>query len=141
MDIVFWTSALLILYPYAGYPLLLGLLRPLFGRPVQKAPVEPAVTFVISAYNEAQNLERKLDNTLALDYPPSQLEILVASDASTDSTDAIAARYRSRGVELIRLAERGGKVAARTRPSPAPVVRFWCSRMLASPSLPDRCAR
>jgi len=111
MDLLFWTSAWFIFYPYAGYPLLLVLLRPLLGQPVRRAAFEPPITFIISAYNEARNMERKLDNTLALDYPRSQLEILVASDASTDATDSIAARYAGRGVELIRLPERGGKVA------------------------------
>ncbi len=111
MHLVFWISVFFIAYPYAGYPLLVTLLRPLIGRPVAKGSFERAVSFVISAYNEAVNLERKLENTLALDYPPDKLEVLVVSDASTDSTDAIAARYADRGVGLIRLPERSGKAA------------------------------
>ena len=58
-------------------------------------------------------IERRLENLLALDYPPDRLEIVVASDASTDRTDelveAIAAREPR--VRLLR-ATRGGKVAA-----------------------------
>jgi cellulose synthase/poly-beta-1,6-N-acetylglucosamine synthase-like glycosyltransferase len=114
MELLFWTSLLLIFYPYAGYPLLVVLARPLFGRPVEKAPATPPISFIISAYNEARNMERKLDNTLALDYPREQMEILVASDASTDATDSIVAGYAGRGVELTRLPERGGKAACQS---------------------------
>lgn len=111
MHVLFWISVFFIVYPYAGYPLLLVLLRPLIGRPVRREACEPAVSFVISAYNEARNMDRKLANTLALDYPREKLQILVVSDASTDATDAIVADHETDGVELIRLPERAGKAA------------------------------
>ncbi len=111
MELLFWISAALIAYPYVGYPLALRLLIPLIGRSVPKNALEPTVTLVISAYNEAANMRRKLDNTLQIDYPREKLQILAASDASTDSTDAIISEYAPHGIELIRLPERGGKVA------------------------------
>jgi cellulose synthase/poly-beta-1,6-N-acetylglucosamine synthase-like glycosyltransferase len=112
MHALFWCSLALIAYPYAGYPLLLRLLTPLLGRPVRRGAHEPPVTLVVSAYNEAANLRRKLENTLAIDYPREKLQVIVASDASTDDTDLIAAEYAARGaVEHLRLAARGGKVA------------------------------
>jgi cellulose synthase/poly-beta-1,6-N-acetylglucosamine synthase-like glycosyltransferase len=111
MEFVFWISAFMIAYPYAGYPLLLALLRPVLGRSVRRGPGEPPLSFVISAYNEAANMQRKLENTLAIDYPRERLQILVVSDASTDATDAIAASFAARGVELERLPVRSGKAA------------------------------
>lgn len=111
MEALFWISLALIAYPYFGYLLLLKILAPLIGRPVRRAAHEPVVTFIISAYNEERNMRRKLDNTLAIDYPRDKLEILVASDASTDRTDEIVSGYRAAGIELIQLSERSGKVA------------------------------
>lgn len=111
MELLFWISLAAILYPYAGYPALLRLLHPLVGRPVAKAPCMPDVTLVVSAYNEGANIRQKLANTLALDYPPEKLEIIAASDASTDETDRIIGEFAGRGITHLRLPERGGKVA------------------------------
>ncbi len=72
----------------------------------------PEITITVPAYNEARSIAATLDNLLALDYPAERRHILVVSDASTDDTDAIVRRYESRGVELLRLPERGGKTAA-----------------------------
>jgi len=111
MELLFWISLAGILYPYLGYPLLLRLLHPLIGRPVARAPYTPDLTLVVSAYNEEANIRQKLVNTLALDYPRERLEIIAASDASTDATDAIIAEFAAQGVAHLRLDERGGKVA------------------------------
>jgi cellulose synthase/poly-beta-1,6-N-acetylglucosamine synthase-like glycosyltransferase len=93
MEALFWLSLGLIAYVYAGYPVLLTILARLFPRPVRKAPIEPAVSFLVAAYNEAPVIEAKILNTLALDYPPDKLEIVVASDGSTDSTVELARRH------------------------------------------------
>src|SRR4029079_4377660 len=63
-------------------------------------------------YNEERDLAQKLENTLALDYPKENLEILVTSDCSTDRTDEIARSFADRGVRLHRQEERHGKTAA-----------------------------
>ena len=73
---------------------------------------EPSVTVIIAAYNEERDLVRKLENTLALDYPKSKLEIIVTSDCSTDQTDEIARRFEPLGIILHRQTERQGKTAA-----------------------------
>jgi cellulose synthase/poly-beta-1,6-N-acetylglucosamine synthase-like glycosyltransferase len=57
-------------------------------------------------------MREKLENTLELEYPRDQLEIIVASDCSTDQTDAIVTSYESRGVRLVRAPQRNGKEAA-----------------------------
>ena len=69
------------------------------------------MSFIITAHNEAARIEDKLQNTLAQDYPADALEIIVASDCSTDGTDAIVAAYSPR-VRLVRATERRGKEAA-----------------------------
>lgn len=99
-------------YAYAGYPLLLVLLSRLRPRPVKSGHWTPSVTVIIAAYNEERDLAAKLENTLALDYPPSHLEVMVTSDCSSDRTDEIARSFASRGVRLHRQEERHGKTAA-----------------------------
>lgn len=110
--IIFWVSVVAVAYTYAGYPLLLVLLSKLRTRHVKRAEWIPTVTVIIAAYNEERDLSAKLENTLALDYPNSKLEIIVTSDCSTDRTDHIARSFASRGVKLHRQAERLGKTAA-----------------------------
>ena len=70
------------------------------------------MTVVISAYNEEKAIRRKLENTLALDYPADKLEVIVASDCSTDRTHDIVRELEPRGVRLVVLPERAGKTAA-----------------------------
>ena len=109
-QVIFWTATGLILYVYAGYPLVLKLLRSLSGeRPVGVEDIEPKVTQIISAFNEEDVLREKIENSLALDYPRDKLEVLVISDASDDATDDIAKSFADDGVVLHRMEERGGK--------------------------------
>jgi cellulose synthase/poly-beta-1,6-N-acetylglucosamine synthase-like glycosyltransferase len=111
-EIVFCLSAVALLYTYAGYPLLLALVSALRPRNVCRGEFEPNVSIIITAYNEERDLEAKLANTLALDYPRDLLEIIVASDCSTDRTDEIARSFAGRGVQLCRQSHRLGKTAA-----------------------------
>jgi cellulose synthase/poly-beta-1,6-N-acetylglucosamine synthase-like glycosyltransferase len=110
MEVVFWVLGGLIAYVYAGYPLLLALLTGLgLRRPIAIGAGEPGVTLLVSAFNEAEVIAAKIENTLALDYPRAQLDVIVISDASDDGTDAIVERYASQGVRLLRMNDRGGK--------------------------------
>ena len=111
MTVVFWCSILLFVYIYAGYPLLLTVIAELKRKPVKRGSIEPTVSLIIAAYNEGGVIEDKIRNSLELDYPHNTLEIIVASDSSSDRTDAIAKRYRNHRVKLVRLAKRGGKTA------------------------------
>ena len=110
--VLFWAGAAALLYTYAGYPALVWLVSRLSPRAVRRAAAEPTVSVIITAYNEERDLAAKLDNTLALDYPADKLEVVVASDCSSDRTDEIARSYAARGVRLHRQAERLGKTAA-----------------------------
>jgi len=105
-------SLLLVAYAYAGYPVLIFVLSRWFPRPVHKADITPKVSLIITAYNEERDIAAKLDNTLMLDYPPDRLEIIVASDCSSDLTDDIVRGYAARGVRLHRRPERLGKSVA-----------------------------
>jgi hypothetical protein len=89
-EFFFWSSAALVVYVYAGYPVALALAVRLFERPVRKASVTPTVSLLVAAYNEAAVIRAKVENALALDYPPGKLEIVIASDGSSDGTAAIA---------------------------------------------------
>jgi cellulose synthase/poly-beta-1,6-N-acetylglucosamine synthase-like glycosyltransferase len=114
LEIVFWASLAALVWTHFGYPAAVAALARLHPRPPRRAAILPAVSLVVPAYNEEDVIERKLENVLALDYPAEQLEIVVASDASTDATHDIVARFAGRGVRLIEC-ERGGKVAAQDR--------------------------
>jgi len=111
--LIFWISVGVIIYTYIGYPLLL-LVSIFFRRvrPIGKADITPTVSMIITAYNEEKNIGQKIENALSLDYPKDKLEIIVASDCSTDKTDEIVLNYKDHGVILLRQPERGGKTAA-----------------------------
>ncbi|HKR01586.1 MAG TPA: glycosyltransferase family 2 protein [Pyrinomonadaceae bacterium] len=111
-QIIFWSSAAALLYTYVGYPVLVALVSRLRPRAVRRQECEPKVSVIITAYNEERDLRAKLENTLALSYPPELLEIIVASDCSSDRTDEIAREFAARGVRLHRQTERLGKTAA-----------------------------
>src|ERR1041384_5518194 len=108
-QILFWLSVAALLYPYAGSPLLVWIVSQLRPRRIHRGAVTPAVTVIITAYNEERDLKTKLESTLGLDYPPQLLEIIVASDCSTDRTDEIAREFAASGVKLIRQPQRFGK--------------------------------
>lgn len=110
VELAFWLLVLLVVYVYAGYPLLLVLLRALrHSRPVTQSSRTPPLTLIVSAFNEEEVIQSKLENSLALDYPADKLEILVVSDASDDATDEIVQRCTATPVRLLRMPERAGK--------------------------------
>ena len=111
MEAVFWGAIAVVVYVYVGYPCLIFLLAHLRPRPVGKAPHLPTVSFVIAAYNEAAVIARKLENTLALDYPPDRLEIMVVSDGSTDATEDIVRTGFAERVKLLALPRQGKTLA------------------------------
>lgn len=107
--VVFFAAVALILYTYVGYSLVILALSRFVYNPVRRAPIEPRVTFMITAYNEEKNIAAKIEQTLSLDYPREKLEILVASDGSTDRTDEIVRGFSDRDVRLVRVEGRVGK--------------------------------
>lgn len=110
METLFWCSIAFVAYVYAGYPLLLGVWAAARrSSPVRRAPAAaalpaplPGVSVVIAARNEAHRLPARIENLLASAYPADRLQIVVASDGSTDRTPEALAPYAGR-VELIML--------------------------------------
>lgn len=106
---VFWLSFGMLAYVYVGYPLVVYLVSLLNPRRVDRSDIEPNVTVLITAFNEETAIRAKIENTLCLEYPADKLEILVASDGSTDATDDIVREFEPRGVRLFRQEGRVGK--------------------------------
>jgi cellulose synthase/poly-beta-1,6-N-acetylglucosamine synthase-like glycosyltransferase len=113
-ELVFWVCLAIGLYPYAGYPLCVALLRAIRPRPVRAAPIAPRVTVVISAYNEASHIEATVRNKLDQDYPRELLDVMVVSDGSTDATDRVLTSLAQQDprIAFFRQEPRAGKTAA-----------------------------
>jgi len=113
---VFWGSLGALAWTHVGYPAAMGVLARLRPRPVRREDVTPSVALVVSAHDEEAVIGRRVENLLELDYPPERLEIVVASDGSTDRTDAIVEEIAA-GESRVRLlpCPREGKVAAQHR--------------------------
>jgi cellulose synthase/poly-beta-1,6-N-acetylglucosamine synthase-like glycosyltransferase len=109
-ELVFWIAVGIPLYAFLGYPLVLLAFRFGIHREVRKAPIRPFVSLLIPAYNEARVIARKIENSLALDYPRDRIEIVIVSDGSSDQTVNIA--RSAGGVRVLALPQNRGKVAA-----------------------------
>ena len=101
MAIAYWiflVFSAIVFYVWVGYPLLVSILALMFGR--KPTPVEPSihpfVSIIISVRDEELNIASKLGNCLELLYPHEKLEIIVASDGSTDRTDEVVRRFITR---------------------------------------------
>ncbi len=128
MALVFWVALLLLAHTYLLYPVSLvawealaqakGALRYLVEgedrRAAPRASFAPTVTLLVPAYNEEEVIDAKLDNSLKLDYPAEQTQILVGSDGSTDDTERLVLARQDGRIALSEAA-RGGKVAVLNR--------------------------
>lgn len=96
VEVIFWVALAVVAYVYVGYPVLLLIWSRVRPRPVHPQPADPPVSIVLAARNEAHHLGPRIENLLSLDYPPDRLQIVVASDGSTDDTAEVLARFGSR---------------------------------------------
>lgn len=117
LQLLFWTSLFLLFYSFLGYGLLLYLMvkgKQLFSK---KKTVDstfcPQVTFVVPCYNEADVLEEKVQNCLALDYPKDKIQLLFITDGSTDHSGEVLRRFSE--VAVLHAPARRGKTAAENR--------------------------
>lgn len=111
-EVVFWLCAALLLYAQIGYPLVLAALARVRRAAAVASPPQPqppVVSLIVAAYNEEAVIARKVDNALALDYPRERLEVVVASDGSSDAT---AQEARRAGADVVLELPRGGKIRA-----------------------------
>lgn len=109
--IVFWLCFAVCVYIYFGYPAMLWVISKFRSRPVREADVTPKASFIVAAYNEQDVIAQKIENTLALDYPADQLEIIIASNGCTDRTNEIVRGFDDPRVRLLCL-EKPGKMEA-----------------------------
>jgi cellulose synthase/poly-beta-1,6-N-acetylglucosamine synthase-like glycosyltransferase len=143
--LLFWISAGVTVYVYAGYPVLLWLLQAVVRTAPRQEPVEPSVSLLVAAYNEAAVIGDKIRNSLALDYPAGKLEIVVASDGSKDATAEIVRSFykseseRGEPIRLLNYEQNRGKMAVlndAVRELRGDIVAFSdASSMLAADSL------
>lgn len=112
--VLFGIAAGILIYTYVGYPALLVMVSLFRNRRKRREPESPIpVSLLICAYNEETSIGKKIEASLALDYPPECLEIVVVSDGSTDRTDAIVGEYAQNSrVKFLRLEGRRGKTYA-----------------------------
>jgi len=119
MKIVFWISLFIVFYTFFGYGILMYFLikirRAVKGKRAiaEKGSYTPTLTLMIAAYNEADIMEEKIKNTLALQYPADKFSIIIVTDGSSDATPDIVARYPQ--IKLMHKPERAGKIAAMHR--------------------------
>lgn len=149
MKILYWLSLFVVFYTYVGYGILLYVLvrirRLVKGRRVPPSPAEteyPTLTLVVAAYNEAECMEAKIANTLALDYPADRLSLLFVTDGSTDATPDVVRRYPQ--IELLHSPERRGKIHAIHRAMSrvtAEIVVFTDANTSLNPEALKRLAR
>lgn len=105
-------------YTYAIFPICLHVLARRVSEPT---PPElssfPAVSIVIAAHNEQENLPAKLKSLQALDYPENKLQIVIVSDGSTDKSIEIlnAAQSTLPHLHIVEYAPAAGKPTALNR--------------------------
>ena len=112
LEIAFWASVALLVHTHVTYPLALWAITRVRGGRSETAEPNgefPSVTLIVAAHDEEAVIERKVRNALALDYPRDRLELIVASDGSSDRTVELA---RAAGADLVLDLPRVGKVRA-----------------------------
>ena len=109
---LFSTSLTLVVFVYFLYPLVIGTLATLRGRPHRTGSALPSVCIVVAAHQEAAVIADKLENFRTLDYPEDRLRMLVVSDGSTDGTDKIVDSFADDQIQLLRQEPRQGKATA-----------------------------
>ncbi len=110
----FWLSVGAVAASYVGLPALILARGRLVRRPVAAADIEPFLSVVVAAHDEAHSIRAKIDNVFACDYPTDRLEMVIASDGSTDATVAIAAAVGDPRLRVLDL-PRVGKAEALNR--------------------------
>lgn len=117
-EIIFWFLLFVVFYTYIGYGLLLSLLvllKRIFKKKKQKSINQdlPEVTLFVTAYNEINNAEKKVQNSFELNYPKDKINYIWVTDGSDDGTPEFLKKYDN--IEVYHKPERNGKIAAMNR--------------------------
>lgn len=115
VEVLFWLIVFIASYTYIGYPCIVLIFSLIINKKIERDDIEPTVSMIITAYNEEKDISQKIENTLLLDYPKDKLEIIIASDGSTDNTHEIVKKYADKGVKLIHVEGRVGKTETQNR--------------------------
>jgi cellulose synthase/poly-beta-1,6-N-acetylglucosamine synthase-like glycosyltransferase len=99
---VFLGSLALVASSWAGYPLLVFMLAHLPPRKVIRSErsSDPFVSMIVPVHNEQEKIAAKLEDCLELHYPQNRLEVIVASDGSTDQTEEIVRSFSARDLRI-----------------------------------------
>jgi cellulose synthase/poly-beta-1,6-N-acetylglucosamine synthase-like glycosyltransferase len=108
-ELVFWIAVFIPLYAFAGLPAGAAWPGLAIRREVRKAPIRPLVSLLIPAYNEARVIARKIENSLALDYPR------IGSKSWSSPTDRRMKPSTSRGRRAGSGCWRSRRIAAKWR--------------------------
>jgi cellulose synthase/poly-beta-1,6-N-acetylglucosamine synthase-like glycosyltransferase len=112
---IFWACVLLIAYTYAIYAALIWCAARLFGKHSEPGTIAdeqlPPITLLIAAYNEADVIAERVRNALAMEYPAGKVQIVVASDGSSDATANVVRTFADRSVQLFNYTQRRGKAS------------------------------
>jgi cellulose synthase/poly-beta-1,6-N-acetylglucosamine synthase-like glycosyltransferase len=124
VKIAFFVCLFFVAYVYVLYPLIVFALASMvqilrdFGYVLSRkdrreslpdAGSLPGISVLIAACNEERIIEDRIANCLSVDYPRDKMEIIIASDGSTDRTNEIVARHAGEGVKLVAFQDRNGK--------------------------------
>jgi len=111
-NIILIISVFAIFYSYLGYPLSLYLISLIRIINHDKKIIYPHVSVIVTAFNEKERIMEKIENILSIEYPKDKIEIIIASDGSTDGTNEIISNYAGKGITLLPIPFRGGKESA-----------------------------
>jgi poly-beta-1,6-N-acetyl-D-glucosamine synthase len=119
MKLCFFLSLYLLAHTWAVYPIALWVANRFGKKRGNIGEGTPTVTVVLTAHNEAKKIGARLRNLKETNYPSSLLEIIVASDASTDPTDEIVSAFHNEDPQItLRKCQGGGKTAAQNETIP-----------------------
>lgn len=115
LSFLFWLFLALVVYTYVGYGLIVWVWASFRKRDAAKTGLdyEPEVTLIVPAYNEADILDAKVQNSKSLNYPASKLQLMFITDGSNDHSGEVLAAYPD--VRHLHVPERGGKTMAENR--------------------------
>lgn len=109
-EIIFWITLVLLLYTFIGYPLIIRILAVVFGTATQPDDTFlPAVSIILSVYNEEDVIEAKIANFLDIDYPDQKLDFVIISDCCSDRTDELIHLHANQRVRHLIQKKRSGK--------------------------------
>ena len=112
MASIFWLSLAVIAYGYVGYPLWMAVAARCWPKAVCSNDAHaPEIDVLLVVHDAQADIAMKIDNLLALDYPPTRLTVNVVCDGCTDATESIARQYLSPQVRVLAHAKRRGKSA------------------------------